>query len=571
MIQSLHIQNIVLIEDLTISFHSGMHVLTGETGAGKSIVVDALNLILGNRSDRGLIRAGCEKACVEAVFDVPCNHDIEKILDREKIEFDGSTVSIYREISLSGKNLCRICGMIVSVSLLKEIGTFLVDIHGQHDHQFLMNPDMHMQFLDRMGDSFYFAQEKKTAQACYDFLETHRKYARLRRANDEKQHRMNELEKALEELHLAKLKADEEEPLKEEILRLRNSEKIKEALRNSRDLLSVSENEQSALEKVKAAGVNLFSIVSFSEHINKLSEQCQSAYYELEEIVFELNSLIENDEGDPFRLEKLESRLDLIRRLERKYGENLSNVLEEQKRMEVEYEQLCQLEDEITETAQTHKHQLAVYRQEAKLMTEMRMKLAAQIENKILEQLRQLGMEKTCFHIYFSSPEGNKKPMPKPQGDDQLEFMLSPNPGEPLKPLSKVASGGELSRIMLAFKAIESEGSGVNCMVFDEIDTGISGRMAQVVAEKMVAISRSKQVICVSHLPQIAAAADHHYYISKNAIHDKTVTSVQELDREGRIHEVARMVSGAEGSGADAEAYASTMIASSERIKNVKI
>ncbi|MBO6092234.1 MAG: DNA repair protein RecN [Oscillospiraceae bacterium] len=568
MIQSLRIQNIVLIEDLTISFHSGMQVLSGETGAGKSIVVDAVNLVLGGRADRSLIRSGCDKAIVEAVFDVPNRSDITDILSREKIDFDGSTVSVYREMTSGGKNLCRICGIIVPVSLLKEIGCLLMDIHGQHEHQFLMSPDMHLMFLDHMGNDLYIKQLRQTAEACQDFMNTHRNYVKLRKENEQKKQRMLFLEKELHDLQQANLKQGEEERLKEQSLKLRNAEKIRTTLQAARDHITNSFAEQSSLESIKDAANALKSLSHFDNDIKKIAESCENTYYELEEIAYELNEFLERSDTDPFELEKVESRLDLIRRMERKYGESIEKVLKTQSEMESEYQKLCSLEDEIDITAQLHKQQLAAYRQQARKMTEMRKNLALTVERRMMEQLKDLGMEKTTFQIRFQNPEGEKRPLPQPAGDDKLEFMVSTNPGEPMKSLAKIASGGELSRFMLALKVLETEGNGIDCMVFDEIDTGISGRMAQVVAEKMVSISRFRQVICVTHLPQIAAAADHQFYISKHVTDQRTYTSVKELNREERIEEVARMISGAEGSASDAEAYARSMIDASERMKD---
>ena len=567
MIQSLSIQNIVLIENLQVRFHPGMQVMTGETGAGKSIVVDAVNLILGGRADRGLIRSGCDRACVEAVFDVPSHPEIAAILSREGIDFDGSTVTVWREITSSGKNLCRVCGVLVPVSLLREVGASLMDIHGQHEHQFLMDPEMHLSFLDRMGDADYQACLQRTGAACEAFLEAHRRYARLRRENEQKQRRLEELEKSLRELHEAKLKPGEEEELQSSLQRLRNSEKIQSLLRDAHAGLSLGGQERGALEGIKAAVTALSALKQFGEGMKNLADRCESAYYELEEIDFEIHRLEEEGDADPQQLEKAESRLDLIRRMERKYGENLSAVLKQQEAMEREYENLCGLEDALSDTAREHKRLLAAYRQEARILSGERQKLAAAFERGLMAQLRELGMEKAVFQVAFLPQAEEKKPMPRPTGDDRIEFMISPNPGEPLKPLARIASGGELSRLMLGLKAMEAGNSGVDCMVFDEIDTGISGRMAQAVAEKMISISRARQVICVTHLPQIAAAADHQFFIFKAEEEGRTRTSMRLLSREERVREVARMISGAEGSAADAEVYAASMLEAAENRK----
>lgn len=567
MIQSLTIRNFVLIDNLTIFFRQGMQVLSGETGAGKSIVVDAVNLILGGRADRGLIRTGCEKATVEAVFDVPDNRDVKEILEREKIDYDGNTVVLYREISAAGRNLCRVCGIIVQAGLLRDLGSKLMDIHGQHEHQFLMDPDMQLSFLDRMGDREHRAALNRTADACSAFLQIHRRYAKMRKENEQKNQRQEELEKALRELHAARLKSGEEESLQAEVLRLRNAEKILSVLRSVRDSLNGGEDGAGGLERVRTAFTSLKTLETYDEKMKLLAGRCESAYYELEEAAYEVSSLTEEFDRDPGKLEKAEARLDLIRRLERKYGPELRDVLAEQARMEKEYEELCSLEDRLSETAAEHKRMLAVYRTEARNLSESRKRLASLFEMGMMAQLKDLGMEKTVFSVLFAEPEGNRKPMPRPSGDDQIEFRISPNPGESLKPLARTASGGELSRIMLALKAMEAEDSGVDCMVFDEIDTGISGRTAQTVAEKMCAIARKRQVICVTHLPQIAAAADYQFLVAKTVSDGRTHTGVTMLNREERIREVARMVSGADGVGADSVSYAAKMIEAGEKMK----
>ncbi len=560
MIQSLEIHHIALIDELRISFHSGMQVLSGETGAGKSIVVDAVNLALGGRADRNLIRSGCEKASVEAIFDVPKSGDVRRILEREGVEYDGRTVPVFREISVSGRNICRICGVILPVNVLRELSAFLMDIHGQHEHQFLMDPAFHLSFLDRMGDGDYQSALERTAEDCEAFLKVHRLYARLRKEQTKKEQRIGAVEEALQELHAAALKAGEEETLTAECLRLRNSEKITAVLRGARENLTLGETEKSSLEKIREAGQALASLKDLGGRFTALADRCESAYYELEEVGYELHSLMEDSDRDPDRLEKAEARLDLIRRLERKYGPGIPEVLEKQKELEKEYETLCSLDDQVSETGAEHKRLLGIYRSSARELSRRRKELAAAFEEKMAGELRDLGMEKTVFRVIFAEKEGEKHPMPRPVGDDELEFMISPNPGEPLKPLARIASGGELSRLMLAIKSLEAANSGVDCMVFDEIDTGISGRMAQVVAEKMVHIARTRQVICVSHLTQIVAAADYQYLVAKEVREGRTYTGVRELDRSGRVEVLARMLSGAEGSGENALDYAETLL-----------
>ena len=567
MILSLSVSHIALIDSLTLQFHPGMQVLAGETGAGKSIVVDAVNLALGGRADRGLIRAGCDKASVEAVFSVPGNTAVQEILGREQVDFDGATVTVYREISNAGRNICRICGVLLPVSVLRELSAYLIDIHGQHEHQFLFSPDQHLAFLDRMGDESYQQLLRDTAQACDAFIALHRRYARLRREQTQKEQRIAGLEASLQELHQAKLKPGEEEALTAECLRLRNAEKISSVLREVRQNLSLGETEKSPLERIRDAYQALSAFKSMGEDFSGLSSRLESAYYELQEISYDVSALLDKNDLDPEKLEKAEARLDLIRRLERRYGSTIDDVLREQQKQEKEYEALCALDDQLSQAAREHKQLLGSYRALARELTGRRQQLAAAFERNMEKELRQLGMEKTVFRVVFAQTEGEKPQMPRPVGDDHLEFMISPNPGEPLKPLAQIASGGELSRLMLAIKTLEAANSGVDCMVFDEIDTGISGRMAQVVAEKMLQISRTRQVICVSHLPQIVAAADYQFLVAKSVIDGRTYTSVRELSRAERVEQLAAMLGGAEGSVENAGAYAEALLNAGEGIR----
>ncbi len=545
MIQSLSLTNIALIEKLDISFYNGMHVLTGETGAGKSIVVDAVNLILGGRADKDLIRTGTEKATAEAVFDVPENAEIQALMEREQIEYDGRTVIIYREISRNGKNICRVCGVMTALSFLKELAAYLMDIHGQHDHRFLLDPGMHLSYLDRMGGADHRALMQETAAACEAFLKNHRAYARLVKQNEYKEQRMSLLESELEALHQAKMKPGDEQRLTEECAALRVSGKAARAFRSAYAELAEGETEASALGKVKEA-LNALRTQGASEAAEQLAARCETLYYELEEFAFDLNRALEQAGDDPGRLEQAERRLDMIKRLLRRYGSE-EGALAAEESLEEEYRDLTGLEDRLEEMAAEHKRLLSEYRKAARNLSASRRELARTFSSKMRGELAELGMGNTQFEAVFAANEQKKPQMPREIGDDQMEFMISPNPGEPMKPLARIASGGELSRLMLALKTLEADHTGLDAMVFDEIDTGISGRMAQVVAEKMVRIAESCQVICVTHLPQIAAAADHEYLVQKHVNGDRTQTTVTELDPAGRREEVARMISGAEG------------------------
>ena len=560
MILSMRMHNIALIEDLTLEFGPGLHVMTGETGAGKSIVVDAVNLVLGGRADRDLIRTGTEKAWVEAVFDAADNAEVVAWAQQQSIEdFDG-VVTLYREITRTGRNLCRVCGLVMPVSALKEVAALLMDVHGQHEGQFLMNSQYHLLFLDAAGGEDYQALLSRVDAAYEAFIANHRQYGRLVRENEKKQYRMESLKKSLEELKKAKLKPGEEQQLTAEKERFRHSEKIATAVQTAHHAISASEDSESVLARVKEAAGALRSLTALGEPYSSLAQRCESSYYELEEIGYELSDLAEKGEFDPARAEQVETRLDLIRRLERKYGDTVEEILAEQERMQEEYDNFASMDQQLATMGAEHKKLLAAYRALARELTAARHVLAETFERNMMAQLADLGMGSTVFKVSFAlRPEG-KVLMPQSVGDDVIEFMISPNPGEPLKPLSKIASGGELSRLMLAIKSLEAEKGGVGTMVFDEIDTGISGRMAQVVAEKMALIARSRQVICVTHLPQIAAMAEHQFLVEKRVEGERTNTSVRLLPHEERIGDVARMLGGADGSEDSARSHAAHML-----------
>ena len=329
----------------------------------------------------------------------------------------------------------------------------------------------------------------------------------------------------------------------------------------------MSEGESDPLSALKSALHALQEVEGFGEDYKTLSDRLAAAYYELEELSYDLANLLEKSEYNPARAEWVENRLDLLRRMERRYGATVEEVLAEQARMEEDYDRLTGMDRDLSRLAAEDKSLLAKYRSTARRLTESRSALAKRFEARMADQLRDLGMEKTVFQVAFAAHPGGKLPMPRAEGDDEVEFMISPNPGEPLKPLAKIASGGELSRLMLALKSLEAERGGVGCMVFDEIDTGISGRMAQVVGEKMSAISRKRQVICVTHLPQIAALADHEYLVRKEVDGERTFTHVREVRGEERVAEVARMLGGADGSSQSAKAHAAQMLQAAEEYR----
>ena len=565
MLQSLTIKNIALIEQVSIRFYGGLHVLTGETGAGKSIVVDAVNLVLGARADKNLIRSGCEKASVEAQFLLPEGHRARQLLSAESIEPENDTLTVFREITASGKNTCRLCGVLVPLSTLKPIAETLMDIHGQNDHQFLLNPEFHLAFLDQIGPREHHQKKAQVQEAYRSFISNHRNYARLVKMEKNRESRQPVLEEELNRIRSADLHPGDEEKLREEHKTLTEAEKCREMLQNVSECFSAEES-AGCVDMLKNAARLMRSAAEKIPSLSELSERLESVCYEAEECGFQVFKAMEDLDVRPERIRELEERLSLIAGLVRKYG-SPEEVMKAGETLQQELDQYQTLEAEIKALSREHKALLAEYRRLAEELSLSRHQIAEAFSRNIRKELSQLGMEHTDFQVVFAANDTGKPLMPTENGDDRAEFMISPNPGEPLKPMAQIASGGELSRIMLAIKVLETGTSGIRSMVFDEIDTGISGRMAQVVAEKMIAISGGQQVICVTHLPQLAAAADYHYLVAKEVIGDRTYTEVKELNRQERIQEVARMISGAGGINREAMEYGEKMLGYADELK----
>lgn len=567
MIRTLTIHNIALIEHITVDFHKGMTVLSGETGAGKSIIVDAVALILGGRADRELIRTGCDRASVEAEFEAETADALNDVLEREQIEWDGRSLVVYRDISQTGRNVCRINGIMVSAAVLKEVTAYLLNLHGQSEYQFLADEEKHLEYLDLMGDEDHRIKMEQVREAYQNFIVNHRTYAKLVKMNEGRERRIDILRHELDELHRAGIKPGEEEKLTEESRCLHKASRIREKLDNIYAMIGNGDEGRDALHQIQTASRELRSLGNEDPEFEKMAERCESLFYDLEEIVYGMNGLNSRYDFDAAALERTENRLESVRKVTKKYGPAEEDVLRNQDEMEDEYHMLMDLDNRLQKTGSEHKRLLAVYRNKAKELTESRRKIADLFQQKMMNELKDLGMEHTIFEVSFADKNGDKPIMPSPGGDDKVCFMISPNPGEPLKPLSRIASGGELSRLMLALKTIEAGRGGMQTMIFDEIDTGISGRMAQAVAEKMIRISQRQQVVCISHLPQIAAAADHQILVHKGIRNGRTLTEADELNRQERIKEIARMISGAEGITEEARQYAGGMIEASERRK----
>lgn len=539
-LSELTIKNFAIIEEITISFDKGLTVLSGETGAGKSIIIDAIQLLIGGRGSAEFVRHGEEKAEIEGLFVLddenhPC-YDKAKELG---IEIEEGMVILRRDIGKNGKSVCRINGKLVTISTLREMGASLVDIHGQHEHQELMDESKHLYLLDQFG-------EEQIAGAYEAYREVYRQYEKVKKKlasvseNEQKMaHRLDLITFQLEEIRHANLRLNEDEDLLQERNKLNNREKIYESLSIAYNALT---GEQKGLDWIGLAMSHMQEIAPFDANLGEISESLTNSYYVLEDLSYSIRNELDAIEFDPSRLNEIEARLNEINLLKRKYGKTIEDILEYSAKIEEELETLLDKDsfiEKLQKELQALEKDLSL---EARELSTLRQKAASHLTDLIHQELKDLYMDKTVFEVRFTS-DYNKF---SSTGSDEVEFYLSTNPGEPLKPLSKIASGGELSRIMLALKSIFSKHQGVTSIIFDEVDTGVSGRVAQAIAEKIYRVSIGSQVLCISHLPQVAAMADTHLYISKNIEDGRTKTSVKKLSEEDKVKEIGRMISGVE-------------------------
>lgn len=536
MLQQLSIKNIALIEDITIEFDNGFNVLSGETGAGKSIIIDALNLVLGERADKDLVRTGSLKARVEGVFSIADNKAIDEILEENGIDNEEDLLFIVREISQEGKSVSRVNGNLVTLSILKQIADKLADIHGQHEHQLLLNPDNHLSFLDSFGGENIFNQKENVRIAYTYYKSCLDKLSGDWGTQEERNDKIEMLEFQINEIEQAQIVVGQEEELKNRAEFLKNSDKIREALLETANLTGGN-----ALDEIRL-GCSVFSkISSVNQQYSDLFERLESAFYEIEDISSELKNLSQEVDADPYELEKIEDRLALIRKLYRKYGNSEEEILKYYDDACQELERLVNAEKTIEELEkQANQFKLEYFRQADKL-SEIRHDTAIVFEDRIKEELSELGMKNASFEVDFVDTEDISS-----NGYDDVEFLFSANMGEPVKPLSKIISGGEMSRFMLAIKSISTSDQMVQTMVFDEIDSGISGNAALVVAQKIACISKHNQVIAITHLPQLASMADVHFLIKKFSDGDRTHTEVIKMNLEQRKKEIARLAGGNE-------------------------
>ncbi len=562
MLQSLYLENIALIEKLGIELFPGFNVLTGETGAGKSIIIDAVNFVLGERTSRDLIRNGAARAKVEAVFNLNEGDAAFAALDALGIECDGNELILSRELSAAGRNACRVNGTLVPVASLKSVSDTLVDIHGQHEHQALLDAENHISYLDA-----YCHAESLPIIEKIDAIVSRRNELMLKRnsgfaSEREREREMDMLRYQIEEIASANLEVGEEERLSAEKTVLLNAERIRTALETAHMALSGAE-EGSALSAIDTARRSMRDIAALNKDYEALGDKIEELYYAAEDISFVLRDTSENVESDMQRLEEIEQRLKLISDLKRKYGRTVEDVIDFGKDAGTKLNELENAEALAAELDAKLDKLKAEYNVAADELSKVRRAAGDRLKRDVLNELKDLGMAKAMFDVALSDASGGE---PRKGGRETAEFMLSANPGEPLKPLEKVASGGELSRIMLCFKSIFADNDRVPTLIFDEIDTGISGRTAAVVGEKMLGIAKKHQVICVTHLAQIAALADAHLMVRKYDDGKNTFVETRQLNEEEKVQRIAQMMDG-ESDSPSALTHARELIARADKIK----
>ena len=562
MLQSLYLENIALIEKLGIELFPGFNVLTGETGAGKSIIIDAVNFVLGERTSRDLIRNGAARAKVEAVFNLNEGDAAFAALDALGIEYDGNELILSRELSAAGRNACRVNGTLVPVASLKSVSDTLVDIHGQHEHQALLDAENHISYLDA-----YCHAESLPIIEKIDAIVSMRNELMLKRntgfsSEREREREMDMLRYQIEEIASANLEAGEEERLNAEKTVLLNAERIRTALETAHMALSGAE-EGSALSAIDTARRSMRDIAALNKDYEALGDKIEELYYAAEDISFVLRDTSENVESDMQRLEEIEQRLKLISDLKRKYGRTVEDVIDFGKDAGTKLNKLENAEALAAELDAKLDKLKAEYNVAADELSKVRRAAGDRLKRDVLNELKDLGMAKAMFDVALSDASGGE---PRNGGRETAEFMLSANPGEPLKPLEKVASGGELSRIMLCFKSIFADNDRVPTLIFDEIDTGISGRTAAVVGEKMLGIAKKHQVICVTHLAQIAALAEAHLMVRKYDDGKNTFVETRQLNEEEKVQRIAQMMDG-ESDSPSALTHARELIARADKIK----
>ena len=537
MLNELYIENLAVIEKSNISFTRGLNVFTGETGAGKSIMINGINAILGQRVTKDIVRTGADKAVISAMFS-DVNDDVKAKLAELGIDIDADDGQIFlsREIRSDGGSVARVNSRSVNVSVLKELGELLVNIHGQHDNQILMSPEKHIAILDAYADAEPLIADYQTSFK--ELQRTAKDIARLKQDNDKKAFRINELQDIVREISDLKIGENEDESINRELEISKNSVILSEAVYLCEQILSGNDDEKGAAELVSEARANIDRHSDLMPQLSELSERLGSAEIELSDIAGELSSLLDKLNVDPKRYDYLNNRADELRRIKKKYGPEMSDVFKTLENSRAELELLMGSEENLSKLNGKMNELLSVVSKKAKKLSEYRAEAGRRFVRQVTEELEFLNMPKVKLVV---DQKAGKLTI---HGMDQIEFLISANLGEEPRPIAKIASGGELSRIMLALKNVIAEKDSIQTLIFDEIDTGVSGKAAQKIGRKLKQISKLRQVLCVTHLAQIAVMAENHILIEKDIVGDRTVTSVSVLAPEERKYEIARIMSG---------------------------
>lgn len=557
MLTTLYIENIAVIEKTSIDFSQGLNVLTGETGAGKSIIIDSINAIMGQRTSKELVRTGAKTALVTAQFDDVNDTVKAKLKELGYDNEDDDTLILQRSISAAGKSTCKINARPASVTVLKEVAKNLINIHGQHESYELFSPDTHIDYIDSFGE---------LNSELDDYREKYKRYKALKKqlneANSDESARLHEIDLLTyqtTELFNADVQPDEIEQLENERIVLMNSEKIFTLLNDARELLDGDERTAGGVESVESAMNYIQRAASLNGEYESISESITDVYYNLRDCIEAISDAADSVESDPQRLEEIDERLDLLNRLTRKYGCECNELPSLAEKMQTRLEELLSYDKNRDQLEADYKEAENNALVAAQKLSEIRKKTAKVFSERVREEMSFLNMPNVQIVTQFENTDFYEK------GTDKIEFLISANPGEPPRPVAKIASGGELSRMMLAIKTVLASTDDIDTLIFDEVDTGISGSAAQKVGMKLKEVSKSSQVLCVTHQAQLAALADAHYLISKQVEDGRTFTQVKQLDFDGRKHELARIIGGVSITDA-ALAHAESMLKESEEL-----
>lgn len=559
MLIQLNIKNFALIEEIKVEFDDGFNILSGETGAGKSILIDAIDYVLGGKFSKSLIRTGEEKTFVEAIFSID-NEFVKKELDELGIEYE-DIIIISREYTISGKSIIKVNGRSLIISQLKKIREKILDIHGQHQNQTLLDRGSHIIYLDNfIGDKIK-EPLKKFNELRERLNEIKAKILKIN-GNEDREKLIDYTKFQIDDIKKGNLRVGEEEELKEEFNYLSNAEKINNSLKLSCELLNYRDDGNSVLESLSKVIYELSSVEKNSQIIGEKKAVIEEAYYNIEEVSRELRDIAEDTVYDENKLEKINERIYEINGYKKKYGNTIEEVLEYYNKLKENYNELVNASEILKELEEEEKQVLNEMKTVGDTIHKIREKFSEILKESLLKELAYVGLEKSTMEIQVKLCENYNE-----RGFDEVSFLISTNTGEPVKPLEKVLSGGELSRIMLAFKCVFADKDGISTLIFDEIDTGVSGAVAQRIGEKMYQVSLNHQVLCITHLPQIAILSDHHYFVSKSIKDNKTFTNIKILNKDEKIHQVATMLGGNEVTQATYE-NVKEMLKLSENKKN---